>query len=1099
MADFGKLNFSVSFNPTSAFPVDARYHFTTLAAAQAAAQGAVEVGSSEGTYFFGETVVVQTATDATLYVIQPDKTLKALGSSSDVSKLRADIEKAQAAAAAAQATADDKVASVTVGNGIEKTGTDTAPVLDVKVDPVEGNLIEKTEAGLKVIAPEQTDYTVTVETPTGTEYSASYVFKQLGSTLATINIPKDMVVSSGEVVTYTEETKPAEVATAGTYIVLTIANKTSDKLYINVSDLLDDKTIEGVAGTDITVTADSSEGPVKITATINEGAVQTKHIADSAVVTAKINGKAVTTEKIADSAVDTLQIKDNAVTTSKVLDSAITTAKINAKAVTSAKIADGAVGETQIADGAVTIDKIATAAKTTAIVKETASDTTVPTTKAVTDYVDTAIEDGAVQTVSVESGTNNGTVKLTVDGVATDNIAVTGWDTKADEVEVERIKYYGDPDIIPSDEGYFTVNGTGETITGLTDTGKTQTELVIPYEIDGKEITSIDSSAFQGCTSLTSVNIPNSVTSISAGAFVDCSSLISINIPDSVTSIGMSAFSGCSSLTSINIPNSVTSIGSSAFSGCTSLTSIEIPSSVTSIGESAFLGCTSLISIEIPNSVTSIGINAFNGCTNLTIYCEQGSYAETYAKSKNIPVVYTDIKATTLDGKANVADVYTTTQVDTKLEKKADKTYVDTKVSSVYKYKGTVASVSALPTVDLTVGDVYNVETAGTIGSGESAVKVNAGDNVAWTGTAWDILAGTVDLSGYQTKLTFDTTPTADSTNPVTSGGVKNELDKKLEDAPSDGKQYARNNGAWSEVVIPEVVTPTLDAVLTAGNTSTKTAKIGDIEIGTSSSSSTIHIQVDNGTGSTAPRILDITQGGLSLSGPDENEGRVASGLIGSKAISMFSEDTRTSVLLSAKKLVMTGENSNGTSIDELSIDWTSKSVTGTTEMKTAFNSFLQNTISGSTAKIDGTTLTKSHVGLSNVTNESKETMFTNPTFTGTVTVPTPTVDTAAATKKYVDDTVGAVKPTLDDVLTNDNTTTKDIYMSSSNVFMIGSIGSKALNLENGHIQLVKNGNVVLGIQSDNGSGSPQVSGSEEMRTAFVNWLNTGTIYRYSA
>ena len=80
MADFGKLNFSVSFNPTSGFPLDARYYFDSYDAAETAAQGAVEVGSAAGTYFFGQTVVVVESNVATLYVIQPDQTLKPVGS-----------------------------------------------------------------------------------------------------------------------------------------------------------------------------------------------------------------------------------------------------------------------------------------------------------------------------------------------------------------------------------------------------------------------------------------------------------------------------------------------------------------------------------------------------------------------------------------------------------------------------------------------------------------------------------------------------------------------------------------------------------------------------------------------------------------------------------------------------------------------------------------------------------------------------------------------------------------------------------------------------------------------------------------------------------
>ena len=130
-------------------------------------------------------------------------------------------------------------------------------------------------------------------------------------------------------------------------------------------------------------------------------------------------------------------------------------------------------------------------------------------------------------------------------------------------------------------------------------------------------VTRIGDSAFSGCTSLASIDIPNSVTDIGNFAFSGCTSLASIDIPNSVTSIGFSAFSGCTSLASIDIPNSVTSIGFSAFRGCTSLASIDIPNSVTSIGNYAFQGCTSLASIDLPNSVTSIGDGAFYGCTSL--------------------------------------------------------------------------------------------------------------------------------------------------------------------------------------------------------------------------------------------------------------------------------------------------------------------------------------------------------------------------------------------------------------------------------------------------------------------------------------------------
>lgn len=78
--NFGKLNFSTSFNPTSAFPIDARQYFESLTSAQAAAATAVEAGSADSVYYFGMPLVVVESGVATLYVIQPDKTLSAAGS-----------------------------------------------------------------------------------------------------------------------------------------------------------------------------------------------------------------------------------------------------------------------------------------------------------------------------------------------------------------------------------------------------------------------------------------------------------------------------------------------------------------------------------------------------------------------------------------------------------------------------------------------------------------------------------------------------------------------------------------------------------------------------------------------------------------------------------------------------------------------------------------------------------------------------------------------------------------------------------------------------------------------------------------------------------
>jgi len=151
--------------------------------------------------------------------------------------------------------------------------------------------------------------------------------------------------------------------------------------------------------------------------------------------------------------------------------------------------------------------------------------------------------------------------------------------------------------------------------------------VTIPSKINGKPVTSLNdwgTGAFENCTSVTSVTIPNSVTDI-GGAFENCINLTSVIIGSSVTNM-TNAFLGCRSLTSVTIPNSVTIIGVGTFENCTSLTNVTIPNSVTYIADSTFRNCISLTSITIPNGVTNIeGYWAFDGCTSLTSVTFQGT------------------------------------------------------------------------------------------------------------------------------------------------------------------------------------------------------------------------------------------------------------------------------------------------------------------------------------------------------------------------------------------------------------------------------------------------------------------------------------------
>ena len=130
-------------------------------------------------------------------------------------------------------------------------------------------------------------------------------------------------------------------------------------------------------------------------------------------------------------------------------------------------------------------------------------------------------------------------------------------------------------------------------------------------------VTSIGNYAFEDCSALKMLDIPQSVTEIGSKAFRACSALTSLALPETVNRIGNTAFQGCSNLETINIPSGVKLIEKDTFHGCEKLNDVTIPTGVTLIGNSAFKACKAFKNIKIPEGVTKIGTNAFEDCTQL--------------------------------------------------------------------------------------------------------------------------------------------------------------------------------------------------------------------------------------------------------------------------------------------------------------------------------------------------------------------------------------------------------------------------------------------------------------------------------------------------
>jgi len=231
----------------------------------------------------------------------------------------------------------------------------------------------------------------------------------------------------------------------------------------------------------------------------------------------------------------------------------------------------------------------------------------------------------------------------TNDGVGSEMIDIPGktWGTQKYQTKKGDNTYVIDLKQIVADQGHAYLHcikeaqwGAGVTVTAMRlYTENTQTE--------GTALTTIGSNAFNSCSLLEQVTLPESVTSLGSSAFSNCSSLKSFAFPANIKQVPYSVLENCESLESVTLAEGTTQIGGEAFYNCskmatinlngqpltriddyafynTGLTSVTLPESLTSMGYYVFYNCTKLESANIPSQIKTVPSSTFSGCTSLT-------------------------------------------------------------------------------------------------------------------------------------------------------------------------------------------------------------------------------------------------------------------------------------------------------------------------------------------------------------------------------------------------------------------------------------------------------------------------------------------------
>ena len=338
---------------------------------------------------------------------------------------------------------------------------------------------------------------------------------------------------------------------------------------------------------------------------------------------------------------------------------------------------------------------------------------------------------------------------------------------------------------------------------------------------------SISGSAFAGCTSLSSIAIPDSVTAIGSYAFYECSNLKNVTIPSGVTTIEYGAFEGCTDMTSVTIPDSVTTIKGYAFHGCKNLTSVTMGDDVISIGQNAFdntlwyknqpdgmvyigkvayrykgtceatvaikegtvsiaceafYDCTDLTSVTIPDSVKAIDGSAFGNCTGLT--------------SVTIPGSVTTIGSGAFDGCSGLASVTISDGV---------------KTIEAYAFQGCTALTSVtIPDGVTSIGmaafqgctgltEVKFQGQAPEIGQyafdGVTAVLSYPSADTTWLDVLRPSLGGSLTWNGYDELATFD----IDVARMILGNSLEFQFGVAMSKIPDTTDMYAVIEKTWAD------------------------------------------------------------------------------------------------------------------------------------------------------------------------------------------------------------------------------------------------------------------------------------------------------------